>query len=294
MGKIRINFKILSLKPKISVTRFLQRLFVFLGIFFCAGLLVYLTNLQSIAVSNHVDRNIERLSSSLFNTSFKKNLVPQVNKINLSTAKIHPLPETLDKWQDKNNNGDYFNQVKSTQIGYLIWSNFPIKICIETPKNINKNQAEAWVKVISQTVEEWNAYLPLQLVEKSELADIIIWGKAPPLQVNSPKFGRTETGAAKFSPRARSAQTSYEIYTKNNLLNHRFTILLSPSQTGEYLVAASRHELGHALGIWGHSPLPSDALYFSQVRNPPLISARDVNTLKRVYQQPTNLGWRVD
>jgi predicted Zn-dependent protease len=31
--------------------------------------------------------------------------------------------------------------------------------------------------------------------------------------------------------------------------------------------------------------------YFSQVRNPPPISPRDVNTLKRIYQQPTSLGW---
>ena len=35
----------------------------------------------------------------------------------------------------------------------------------------------------------------------------------------------------------------------------------------------------------------TDVLYFSQVRNPPAISARDVNTLKRVYEQPTRLGW---
>ncbi|PAX47089.1 peptidase [Brunnivagina elsteri] len=276
MGKIKINFKILHLKPKILVTRLLKRLLVFLGIICCTGLLVYLTNLQSIAVYKSISRNIESSSPSLFNK------IPeyQVNKNNLSTAKIHPLPENLQKWQDQNNNGDYFEQVKSTQVGYLIWSNFPIKIFIETPQNTNKNQAEAWVKVISQTVAEWNAYLPLQLVEKAELADITILRKAPPLQGNP--------------PRARSAQTSYEIYTKNNFLNHKFTILLSPSQTGKYLVAAFRHELGHALGIWGHSPLPSDALYFSQVRNPPLISARDVNTLKKVYEQPTNLGWNVD
>ncbi|MDY6897650.1 MAG: peptidase, partial [Cyanobacteriota bacterium] len=68
-------------------------------------------------------------------------------------------------------------------------------------------------------------------------------------------------------------------------------ILLSPSQTGKYLLAASRHELGHALGIWGHSKDKGDALYFSQVRNPPLVSARDVNTLKKIYQQSTSLGW---
>ncbi|MFM6754387.1 MAG: peptidase, partial [Dolichospermum sp.] len=84
-----------------------------------------------------------------------------------------------------------------------------------------------------------------------------------------------------------------DLYTANNILYHRFTILLSPSQTGEYVLSAARHELGHALGIWGHSLSPTDTMYFSQVRNPPLISVRDVNTLKRIYEQSTSLGWSV-
>ena len=42
-----------------------------------------------------------------------------------------------------------------------------------------------------------------------------------------------------------------------------------------------------------NSLVTSDALYFSQVPNPPSISARDINTLKRIYQQPTLLGWKV-
>jgi predicted Zn-dependent protease len=188
----------------------------------------------------------------------------------------HPLPPTLAKWQDNSNSGDYFSEVKPTAVGYLIWSQFPVKVYVETPKLVN-HQAQVWVNTVTQAVQEWNSYLPLTLVKQSAGADIIILRQAPPLQGNP--------------PRARSAQTAYELYNQNNILYHRFSILLSPTQTGQYLLAAARHELGHALGIWGHSPIKSDALYFSQVRNPPPISPRDVNTLKRVYQQPTNLGW---
>jgi predicted Zn-dependent protease len=71
------------------------------------------------------------------------------------------------------------------------------------------------------------------------------------------------------------------------------TMEVSPNFAGVSLLATIRHEFGHALGIWGHSPKSSDALYFSQVSDPPAISVGDINTLKKIYQQPTKLGWRI-
>ncbi len=140
-----------------------------------------------------------------------------------------------------------------------------------------------------QAVQEWNVYLPLQVVEEAETADVKIFRKAPPLKVE-PTL-KVEPNSK--IPRARSALTIYDLYIKNNILSHHFRILLSPSQTGDYVLSAVRHELGHALGIWGHSQLQTDALYFSQVRHPPLISVRDVNTLKKVYEHSTSVGWSV-
>lgn len=198
-----------------------------------------------------------------------------------SASKPHPLPPTLAQWQDQTNSGDYFSQVTPTQVGYLIWSKFPVRVYVETPKAVNTPQAQTWVNSVLQAVAEWNNYLPLKVVEQPEIADIKILRKAPPLEISP--IGNI--------PRARSAEARYELYTSSNILCHRFTILLSPSQTGNYIQAAIRHELGHALGIWGHSQLQTDALYFSQVRQPPPISPRDVNTLKRIYEQPTSLGW---
>ncbi|MFM7372020.1 MAG: peptidase, partial [Sphaerospermopsis kisseleviana] len=108
--------------------------------------------------------------------------------------------------------------------------------------------AQTWVNQVSQAIKEWNNFLPLELVENSEIADIKadikIMRQRPPLQINP---------ISKI-PRARSALATYELYNQNNFLLHRFTILLSSTQTGEHLQAAARHEMGHALGIWGHSP----------------------------------------
>jgi predicted Zn-dependent protease len=246
--------KIKHPKPNTLKNLISKRLIAVLTLAIGTGLLIVLTNLQ-------------------FSNAVTAKLAP----------KPHPLPSTLAKWQDNSNSGDYFSQLATTEVGYLVWSQFPVKVHIKRPQTINQEQSQAWVNSVLQTVQEWNNYLPLIVVEQPEIADITIERKTPPLE-----FSRENR-----IPRARSALTRYELYTSNNILLHRFTILLSPTQTGDYLIAASRHELGHALGIWGHSSLQTDALYFSQVRNPPPISSRDVNTLKRVYEQPTSLGWPI-
>ncbi|MEH2180373.1 peptidase [Nostoc sp.] len=262
MGRITQNSILKTLINLIS-----RRLITALALFIGIGLLIVFTNIQS---SNGFTIIPKYAYSDLIIS-----LPPS------SPLKSHPLPPTLAQWQDSTNSGDYFSQVTTTQVGYLVWSQFPVRVYAEPPKSVSEKQAQAWVNSVLQGVQEWSTYLPLTVVEQPEMADITIVRKAPPLQISP----------GSNIPRARSAQTTYKFYTSNKVLSQRFTILLSPSQTGEYLIAAARHEFGHALGIWGHSPLQTDALYFSQVRNPSPISFRDVNTLKRVYEQPTSLGW---
>ncbi|MBH8555737.1 peptidase [Nostocaceae cyanobacterium CENA357] len=258
-------------KPNTRKNLNTQRLLAVLALVIGTGLLIVFTNLQSIAVLTNTPEHNPDLKISL--------------STSLPSPKPHPLPPKLVHWQDSTNSGDYFSQVTTTKVGYLVWSQFPIRVYVETPQVVRSKQVQAWVNSVLQAVQEWNVYLPLIVVEQPEAADITILRKAPPLQA---------IPGSKIT-RARSAQTTYELYTNSNkILSHKFTILLSPSQIGNYLTAAARHELGHALGIWGHSPLQTDVLYFSQVRNSPPISLRDVNTLKRVYEQPTSLGWSLN
>jgi predicted Zn-dependent protease len=255
------------------LARYWRRLITFL-------MLTLLTFLVILALSQQVDAqsNLADLSPSL-----------------LPTPQIHPLPATLVGWNAADNS-DYFAAIKPTSVGYLVWSQFPVKVYVEQATEVELSPSlrrfQDWVKAVMTAVEAWNEYLPLQVVNQREMADIVIMRSRPPLQASVNR----ETGQFNI-PRARAAETRYEFYlrqnTSNSVLSQRFTIQLSPDQTVDYTLATARHELGHALGIWGHSPVETDTMYFSQVRNPPSISARDINTIKRIYEQPTRLGWSV-
>jgi predicted Zn-dependent protease len=257
------------------------------GVAIATSLLVLLTQLPSIQAQNLeiAPQNQESPAIS-----------PELSS-SLPSPQVHPLPPSLVKWQDITDVGDYFAEVKPTPIGYLIWSQFPVKIYVEQPQNPTESPAsrqrfQNWVQAVLQAVQEWSVYLPLEVVNQTEGADITILRSRPPLRTSiDPKTGRFN------NIRARSAEARYKFYLRpsnsssGKVLSHQFTIQLSPDQTVDYTLATARHEIGHALGIWGHSPLRTDTMYYSQVRNSPQISARDINTLKRIYQQPTRLGW---
>jgi predicted Zn-dependent protease len=192
-------------------------------------------------------------------------------------AQVHPLPESLAAWQDLAQQGNYFDQVKTTRVEYLIWSRFPIQIYVGPATAPTPEAQEIWQRAVKSAIQAWQPYLPLALTDQPARADINIEQLDP---------------QQRSEGRVRSAETRYRLYVNNhNQLDHRCTVMIRPNQTETYITAAVRHELGHALGIWGHSQSDTDALYFSQVRTPVGVSVRDINTLKLVYQQPTRLGW---
>jgi predicted Zn-dependent protease len=216
--------------------------------------------------------------------------------ITLPAPGVHPLPDFLANWQEPTDQGDYFEAIAPTILGYLVWPRFPITVFIEpvpepseTVPSSNPEIHAQWHDAVMQAVNDWSVYIPLEFVYEEEGADIAIWAIAPPLDVEFDESGL-------LLGRARSAETRYEFYRSEqdngtSILLPRYSITIKPGQPVSHLRATARHELGHALGLWGHSPSPTDALYFSQVQTPPDISSRDITTLKRVYQQPTRLGW---
>ena len=190
-------------------------------------------------------------------------------------AQVHPLPSPLAGWSSSNDLGDYFSKIKPMPLGYLIWSDLPVSVYVGSSTFSDAPRRLAWEGEVNAAIAEWEEYFPLVVSDQPE-ADIVIEQVRP-----------TKTSKG----RTRSAQAIPEAYCAGDRLAHRFRVEISPSQTGPYIKAATRHELGHALGLWGHSPNAQDVMYHSQVGNPPDISERDLNTLKKIYEQPTLLGW---
>jgi predicted Zn-dependent protease len=182
----------------------------------------------------------------------------------------HPTADPCD---------NYFEQLTPLPIGALIWTRFPLTVRLDLSASQAPRQT-AWLTAVRQAIADWNVYLPIVEVTDLQPADITIRRASVPIARDAE--GRLQ--------RIRFAETQYTFYSQDDRLWHRITITLSPNQADASMLAGARHELGHGLGLWGHSDRPSDVMYFSQVQQPPAIAPRDVNTLRRVYGSPTRLG----
>ena len=71
--------------------------------------------------------------ASLFLAIWNPLLVTAENPSSLPPLKVHPLPPSLAKISPDLKPGNYFDQIESTPFGYLIWSEFPIKVYLDRP-----------------------------------------------------------------------------------------------------------------------------------------------------------------
>jgi predicted Zn-dependent protease len=166
--------------------------------------------------------------------------------------------------------GDYMNRITTFVNNTTAhWTRFPVRV------RLPEDASPEWRKLMEPGVEKWSRYVPLKTANRNESADIEV------SFVNHlvPRvLGVTRLTVA-------SGQMKVFIY----MLRPSYYPQL-PEKT---LAGAFLHELGHAIGIFGHSDKPTDAMYTCEVspsgrgkltqEKLGAVSSRDINTLKLIY-----------
>lgn len=183
------------------------------------------------------------------------------------------LPPGLVSYRYDAAAGDFLDRIWHNEQGeYVRWTTYPVHIYIQ-PNNAQ------WMLQVQQAVRQWTAYVPLEIVEDVSQAEITV--ERVPWQVS-------------YSGKAKA---SFEI-TETGQLHHWVHIRIYRYLSLPEVGVVALHEIGHALGLWGHSLSPADLMFGGDAAatepswKPDFrrIGSRDLNTLKRLYEQPSVLG----
>ena len=142
---------------------------------------------------------------------------------------------------------------------------------------------QRWLTAVEGALNTWSKHLPVVRVSSPDQAQVVVQRRRPPRR-------RTAHGW-----RASNGRSQLQLLEVRRLGVWRFepmvTVLVSPELRGPVLQATALHELGHAFGLWGHSPNAQDSMAVHQGTSPVLRpSARDLETLGWLRNQATRLG----
>jgi predicted Zn-dependent protease len=195
-------------------------------------------------------------------------------------------PDALQPLRYVPSASDYYGEIAESSESER-WNSFPIKVSIGNVPNAN------WAQGAREAFSIWKEMLPLELTAEPEEADIRFNWEAD--QTMEGGAVGEEMDWVQFR-RVGNELTGRKVAFISVDLSHRWT--------KDEMRAIVLHELGHALGIKGHSLSKGDIMYWQvqeknrQVRVPGIAypfawktlvskpSQRDLNTLIRLYNTP--------
>ena len=169
---------------------------------------------------------------------------------------------------------DYFNHITTFSDGKITrFTQMPIRVHI-APVPMGIEGVETYLESFRYAMREWEAaadgQIQFQETAATDNADIRVqWQRSGLTQITDTALGKTEIG--------RLSATDFEIGVVLSLRESGSTALLSE----EKMRTVCLHELGHAIGLWGHSPDSADVLFFAATAQRP--TDRDKATLHKVY-----------
>lgn len=201
----------------------------------------------------------------------------------LQVLKAKPqFPDSMQPAKYVSSAGDYYREIALTSEGEQ-WRDLPVKVYLGNAPQLK------WQQGAREAFDIWSAAFPTQLVALEDKADIrLTWNGS----VSESDMVGEEMEWLRFKR------------IGDQLTGRRVAVIsvdLSRNWSKDEMRAIISHELGHALGIKGHSDSKKDIMFWqmqdqqrqirapyfpipvfwkSLVKNP---SQRDINTLIRIY-----------
>ncbi len=228
----------------------------------------------------------EHFAEAAANSADFKYQVGQANARIQILRTLPVYPEALQPAHYVSSAGDYYGEIAEDSESSR-WQSFPVKVLIGDVPNGN------WHQGVREAFNIWQGMVPMELTADADEADIRFeWDQ-------SQNMGEGHAGEERDWVQFESVGNS----VTSRKVAH-IAIALVRNWTKDEMRALTLHEMGHALGIRGHSSSKGDIMYWqmqeSNRRVPipgmyyPLIlkslvskpSQRDLNTLIRLYNTP--------
>lgn len=170
--------------------------------------------------------------------------------------------------------GDGYTLETFTRSGgrHLRFYEFPIKLYVEGANT------PIWQRAVQNTLEQLNQIMAVELVEKEADATLVVF-------VYDPNEFERWSGCSKVE--FAGCATIFDLGdfgggdTYHRIIGQAFISTATVNPVGTML-----HEVLHALGVMVHSPYPEDIMYPAETERTTL-SQRDLNTLRRLYANPS-------
>ena len=176
----------------------------------------------------------------------------------------------------------YASSLATTSLG---WPSLPHWCVWVQPSSsaVPDRWEQRWSTAVQGALDQWSGVVPLQRVDTADRAHVLLQRRKPPLKSVGGRW------------RASNGRSLLQLLQVRRQQTWRFepqvTVLVSPHLRAAVLQSTALHELGHAFGLWGHSPDPTDVMAVHQGQQPVLaLSAQDRVTLRWLRQQPNDFG----